>query len=407
MAEPSTCRCCGGTALLPVLDLGAMPLADRMLAAGAEDVDPVYPLAVVFCSDCSLVQLTCAVAADELFCEDYPYYSSFSPHLLAHAREHAESLMAKHSLDTGSFVVEVASNDGYLLKNFVEHGISVLGIDPAEGPVKAAREIGVPTVHDFFDEESADRIRMAHGRADVVIANNVLAHVPDQRAFMSAIGTLLKPDGVASIEVPYLRDLVEKCEFDTIYHEHFCYFSVTALKALMEASGLHLQDVARVSIHGGSLRLKVGHDDICSDFARQLLAEERETGMDRIGYFDDFAARVFQLREDLLKTVRDLRAQGCRIAAYGAAAKGSTMINFVGLGPDLIDYVVDRNHHKHGRRMPGQRLPILPPEHLMEDRPDLVLILAWNFADEIIVQQQAYRAGGGRFIVPVPHVQII
>ena len=402
------CRSCGETKLSEVLDLGVMPLADRLVPADERDApEPRYPLAVVFCPTCGLMQLTHTVPAEELFCQDYPYYSSFSPQLLEHAREHALSLADGRKLDSSSFVVELASNDGYLLRNFVERGIRVLGIDPAQGPAAAAEQIGVPTLCRFFTLGAARTVAEIHGRADVIIANNVLAHVADQRDFVAAIAALLKPDGIASIEVPYLRDLIEKCEFDTIYHEHFCYFSVTALVHLFATAGLHLQDVRRVRIHGGSLRLQVGPEAKRSAEVDRLLAEEKEIGENGAAYFRTFADRVLRLREALLETLKGLRAEGRRIAAYGAAAKGATLINFVGIGPDLLDYVVDRNHHKHGKYMPGQQLPIMPAEHLAEDRPDYVLLLAWNFADEILAQQQRYRDAGGRFILPVPEVRIV
>jgi SAM-dependent methyltransferase len=402
------CRCCQGSRFAQILDLGLMPVADRLVSVTASDEpESKYPLAVLLCEECGLVQLTHAVPPDELFCRDYPYFSSFSPELLAHAKEHADSLIDRANLGPGSFVVETASNDGYLLRNFVERGIRALGIDPADGPARAAEQIGVPTLCEFFDLAAAERIVAEHGRADVVIGNNVLAHVADQREFMAAIATLLKPDGIASIEVPYLRDLIEKCEFDTIYHQHFCYFSVTALSRLVQTAGLHLQDVSHLRIHGGSLRLTIGTADRRSENVERFLREEDEIGINRLDYYRAFESRVLALKEALFATLSGLRKEGRRIAAYGAAAKGATLLNFVGIGPELIDYIVDRNSHKHGKYMPGRRVPILPAEYLAKDRPDHVLLLAWNFADEIMSQQQEYRAAGGRFIIPVPHVQIV
>jgi SAM-dependent methyltransferase len=402
------CRCCRNSRFAEILDLGMMPVADRLVPADAVDQpEPRYPLAVLLCEDCGLVQLTHAVPQHELFCNDYPYYSSFSPELLAHAREHASSLIERAKLNSSSFVAEIASNDGYLLQNVVEQGIPVLGIDPAQGPARAAEQIGVPTLCDFFDLAAAERIAAEHGKADVIIANNVLAHVADQREFVTGIATLLKSEGIASIEVPYLRDLVEKCEFDTIYHQHFCYFTVTSLCRMLGTASLHLQDIRHLRIHGGSLRLTVGFADTRSAEVERFLRDEEAIGINQREYYRSFADRVLTLKKDLLSTLTQLREEGCRIAAYGAAAKAATLLNFVGIGSDTIEYVVDRNPHKHGKYMPGRRIPIVPAEHLSQDQPDHVLLLAWNFADEIMSQQREYRAAGGRFIVPVPDVQII
>jgi len=402
------CRSCGAAGLVPVLFLGVTPLADRLLTDSMlAEPEPVFPLTLHFCAQCGLVQISECVAPEQLFCEDYPYYSSFSDALLNHSRENAQELIERRGLDQDSLVVELASNDGYLLKNFVERGIPVLGIDPAEGPAKAAQEAGVETMCTFFTEQLARELVSEGRRADVIIGNNVLAHVPDLNGFVAGIRTLLKDDGAAVIEVPYVKDLIDHCEFDTIYHEHLCYFSVTALRRLFARHSLSLNDVRRLPIHGGSLRLYVGHKEEVRPAVEVLLGEERAGGVDQIRFYEDFAQRVVRIRASLLELLRSLKADGKRIAAYGAAAKGATLINYVGIGTDLIDFVVDRNTHKSGRYMPGRHVPIFPCATLLRERPDYCLLLAWNFADEIMKQQAEYIRRGGRFIVPIPTPRII
>jgi len=394
------CRGCGSTSRVEFLSFGDMPLVDALVAP-EQQTERRFPLTVMFCQNCSLVQIRESVDPRVLFCEDYPYYSSFSDAWMAHCRSSAQELIERRSLDASSLVLEVACNDGYMLRHFQECGVGVLGVDPA-GPVEVARQLEIPVVQDFFTHELARQLQAAGQSADVIIANNVLAHVPDLPGFVAGIGEVLKADGVAVIECPYIRDLIEQCQFDTIYHEHHCYFSVTALQKLFSQAGLVLSDVRRLPTHGGSLRLYVEHQAKPSENVIGLLAEERRLGLDRAEYYADFATRVRKVQSTLRILLHDLRENGRRVAAYAAAAKGATLLNSCQIGRELVEYVVDRNPHKQGKLMPGVRVPIRDPACLLEDRPDFCLILAWNLADEIAHQQRAYAEAGGRFVVPIP-----
>jgi SAM-dependent methyltransferase len=404
----TNCRVCHSPEIQTVLSLGTTPLADNLRREDQlSTAEPTFPLNVAFCPNCSLVQLLETVSPEVLFCQDYPYYSSFSPALLQHSKDNALELIKSRGLNANSLVIELASNDGYLLRNFVEHGIPVLGIDPAEGPARTAETIGVPTLRKFFGEILSGQLVASGKAADVIIGNNVLAHVADLHGFVEGIRVLLKEDGIAVIEVPYVKDLVDHCEFDTIYHEHLCYYSVTSLDHLFRSHSLFLNDVKHLSIHGGSLRIYVGKTENVAKTVKAMLRTETEERVNRIEYYRDFASKVQGIRTDLRGLLESLKQQGAHIAAYGAAAKGSTMINYSDIGTDFVDFVVDRNTHKQGLYMPGKHLPILAPEALLERKPSHVLLLAWNFADEILQQQQQYRAGGGRFIIPVPKPQVV
>ncbi len=410
MSRLRACRSCGSTNLHPFLDLGDVALADNILtpeevAAGGE---PFHRLDVALCPNCGLVQLLEEVDPGVLFVDNYHYFSSFSDALLAHSREHALGRIEAQGLGPDSFVVELASNDGYLLRNFVEAGIPALGVEPSPGPAQAARDIGVDVVEEFFGDELAARIVAERGRADLIIANNVLAHIPDFQGFLRGMKTLLKPGGVVTIENPSVVELVKRCAFDTMYHEHYRYLSCTSVKNGAERVGLHLNHVEYFpDLHGGTNRWYLGHDDAPSPEALEWLEMEADLGAATPEFYDGFGHRVEQLKTDLLKLLRDLKAEGATIAAYGAAAKGTTMINYVGITTDLVDYVVDRNVHKHGRVMPGTHQPIRPVEVLVEEQPDYVVILAWNFAEEIMRQQAAYAEAGGKFIVPVPSPEVV
>jgi len=383
------------------LDLGMQPIANALLEPGQlTAVEPRFPLELAFCHDCSLVQVTETIPAPVLFGQDYPYYSSFSQALLDHSRAHVSAIVAERHLDSASFVVEIASNDGYLLRNFIAAGVPVIGIDPAPGPAAAARKLGIPMIETFFSATLARRLAANGDFADVVIANNVAAHVDQINDFIEGLAILLKEDGLARLEVAYVRDMIEKCEFDTVYHEHLFYWSLTAAERLFSRHGLHLNDAERLAIHGGSVRLSVTKKPGRSTRLAALLAEEQQLGLGDIAYYRAFATRADELRNELAASIRRIRSSGKRLAAYGAAAKGATLLNSIDLDQGTIEYVVDRNPAKVGKYLPGVKLPIRSVDTLVLDKPDFVLVLAWNFAVEIIRENENYASQGGQFIVP-------
>lgn len=404
------CRACEHGDLRPILSLGRTPLANALLTAEQlREPEATFPLDLVFCPACALVQITETVPPEVLF-REYAYLSSFSDTVVQNAEGIVRRLIGLEGLGSESLAVEIASNDGYLLQHYHHKGIPVLGIEPAANIARVTRdERGIPTVCEFFSAQLAAELVAGGRAADVVHGNNVLAHVADLNGVVRGIATVLKPRGVAVIEVPYVKDLIDHCEFDTIYHEHLCYFSLTALDRLFRRHGLVIRDVERIPIHGGTLRIFASRAEwaIPGEAVKSLLAEEAAWGVDREEFYRGFGAKVERLRASLLELLGGLKAEGRRIAAYGASAKGSTLLNFFGIGADTLEFVVDRSTVKQGRYTPGTHLPILAPERVLELRPDYLLLLTWNFADEILAQQQAFRDQGGRFIIPIPECRVV
>lgn len=410
-APVQACRSCGVPLAEVFVDLGTSPVSNAFVrAASCNRPEPFYPLKAYVCGSCFLVQIEDVVAPEGHFHGDYAYFSSITAGWVEHARRFVEDAVQRHHLGPASFVVEVASNDGYLLKHFVARGIPCLGIDPAANCAEAAAKSGVATEVAFFGRATAERIA-ARGRcADLMVANNVLAHVPDLNDFVAGFARLLAPSGAASFEFPHLLRLIEGNQFDTIYHEHYSYLSLIALEPLFRRHGLVLGDVEELPTHGGSLRLMVrhaAHPEPASDRLQQLIAREREAGLDRLAIYAGFREQVRETKRKLLSLLIDLKRAGKRIAGYGAPAKGNTLLNYCGIGTDFLDYTVDRSPAKQGLLLPGTRIPVLTPEHLLADRPDYVLILPWNIRDEVIAQMSDVTRWGGRFIVPIPEPRIL
>ena len=409
MKAPFECRSCEGKEGELVLDLGVQPLANNLLRP--DDLarpEPKFPLRLAVCRSCWLLQILDLVPPVDLFSE-YLYFSSFSDLMLRHAREAAERHIKEFGLGKSSLVVEIASNDGYFLKNFTAAGVPSLGIEPAQNIAKVAQEAGIETLVDFFGEALAKRLAADGRQADLILGNNVFAHAPRTNDFVAGLRALLKPRGRIVLEFPYAIDFIEKNEFDTIYHEHVFYFSLTALQPLFARHGLCIFHVERIPIHGGSLRLFACHQEELplEGSVFKLLEEEKRKGVPSFAWYETFADRVSELRANLRDLIEKLKHEGCSVAAYGASAKGSTLLNYFGLGRESLDFVADRSTYKQGLLTPGTHIPIVPPERLAEVRPDYTLLLTWNFADEILQQQKDYRAKGGKFIIPIPKVSVV
>jgi SAM-dependent methyltransferase len=402
------CRLCGARLEETFVDLGMSPLCERFLTADQlDDMEPFYPLHVRICSSCLLVQLPAYVPPEDIF-REYAYFSSYSDSWVAHARQFAETMIERLGLGSHSRVVEVASNDGYLLQHFQARGISVLGVDPARNIAEVANARGIRTISEFFGRDLAQAIRAAEGPADLIVANNVYAHVPDLNDVSAGLAALLADDGTVSIEVQHLPRLIENNEFDTIYHEHFTYYTLHTAIAALARHGLRVIDVEELPTHGGSIRVLAAHDAdrrSTGDRVRSLLEREAARGFDTLSGHAGFAARVAATKRGLLSFLVAEREAGHSIAGYGAPGKANTLLNYCGIGPDLLSFTVDRNPYKHGRFTPGMHIPILAPEALDEARPDVVLILPWNLRTEIARQLEPLRSNGTRLVVPIPAVE--
>lgn len=403
------CRSCGAPGGHLILDLGIQPLANNLLKPeNLSQPEPAFPLRLFVCPRCWLMQIADDVPPVQLFSE-YLYFSSFSETMLQHARQAAQRYTDEFRLGAGSLVIEVASNDGYLLKNFVERNVPCLGIEPAANIAKVAREKGIETLVEFYGRALAERLQAQGKAADLVLGNNVFAHAPNTNDFVAGLAAVLKPGGRIILEFPYGLDFLANIEFDTIYHEHVFYFTLTALQPLFERHGLAIHQVERLPIHGGSLRLFAARagDYPVQPSVTSLLAEEEKRGVRGLRIYEEFARRVLALREQLRKLIAELQGQQKTIAAYGASAKGSTLLNFFGLGRQHLAFIADRSTYKQGRLSPGQHIPIVPTERLLSERPDYTVLLTWNFAEEILRQQADYREAGGKFIIPLPEVKVI
>lgn len=411
MKPTCKCRSCGAPLSLEFADLGMSPVSNAFVKMGdAARGEVFYPLRVSVCEQCWLVQLDDVTRADLHFNEDYVYFSSFSTSWLEHAKRYVESMSARFGLNQGSRVMELASNDGYLLQYFVQAGVPCVGIEPTANTAAAAREKGVESREMFFGRESAATLAADGWKVDLLLGNNVLAHVPDINDFVDGMPLVLNPEGVVTLEFPHLLRLIENNQFDTIYHEHYSYLSLTALLPIFARAGLRVFDIEHLSTHGGSLRVFACHQGaahVASAAVEECLSLETVAGLAEPRAYAGFAEKVRETKRALLTHLIEAKRAGRSIAAYGAAAKGNTLLNYCGAGVDFIDYVVDRNPVKQGCLLPGTRIPVYGPEKIMETRPDELLILPWNIRAEVMEQMAHIRSWGGRFVVPIPRVEVL
>ncbi|GGL02029.1 class I SAM-dependent methyltransferase [Nocardia jinanensis] len=403
------CRLCESSRLTSVVDLGATPPCESFLSEDQLNLpESTYPLHLRVCADCLLLQIPALITPEETFTE-YAYFSSYSDSWVRHAREFTAAATTRLGLGPDSFVVEVASNDGYLLRHVVAAGIPCLGIEPSANVGAAARAAGVPTLTEFLTEESAHHVRAEYGTADLVVANNVYAHIPDLRGFTRALRTLVADDGWISIEVHYAGNLVRYGQFDTIYHEHFQYYTLASAQRALATAGLAVADVENLTTHGGSLRIWARPEAVAEPTPRvaELLAAEAAAGLHAVAGYRSLREQAERARQDLLRFLLDQRAAGRRVVGYGAPGKGNTLLNYCGIRPDLLEYTVDRNPYKHGRYTPGTRIPIHPPEQIDADRPDFVVVLPWNLETELTAQLSHIGEWGGRLVFPLPTVRVV
>jgi SAM-dependent methyltransferase len=410
MSNPSTCRICSHALTHVLIDLGVAPLANSYVSAHRlNEMEPFYPLRVFVCGECLLVQLEEFESPANIFSE-YAYFSSFSTEWLNHSRRYADMAVERFHLGPSSKVVEIASNDGYLLQFFQARGIPVLGIEPAVNVAATALDRGIPTQAIFFGAATSSGLAVAGHSADLLIANNVLAHVPDLHSFVAGMKTLLRPEGAITIEFPHLLQMLRHRQFDTIYHEHFSYFSLLTVERVLTGHGLAAFDVEELPTHGGSLRIYAKHvEDSTKEIGERVIAlrkKERGEHLHNIDGYRGFGEDVVRVKLDLLEFLILARKQGKQVAAYGAPAKGNTLLNYCGVGPELLPYTVDRNPRKQGSFLPGCRIPVLSPDHIAETKPDYVLILPWNLRDEVSRQMAHIREWGGRFVVPIPELEV-